>query len=119
MSSGNEDVEVDSQPTVDVVAQPVAIDIQVEEEEEEEDNVSYADDDDNQPFVPRPWSIDDILVMPVEDLRSELDLLGIDVKGLEKPELQKALIKAVLPGLDTGLGTNAQTGNELLRRDFQ
>ena len=34
------------------------------------------DDDDD------PWSIGDILVVPVEDLRSELDLLGIDVNGL-------------------------------------
>jgi len=39
--------------------------------------------------------------MPVEDLRSELDYLGIDLKGLNKPQLQKALINAVLPLVGT------------------
>src|SRR6218665_119200 len=108
----NEKAWVDPQPTVDVVAQPVAVDTQVEEEEEEDNNVSYNDDDDDQPFVPRPRSIDNVFVMPVEDLRSELDLLGIDVKELKKPELQTALIKAVLPGI----GTDAQAKSESLRR---
>jgi len=54
MSSDNDDIDVDPQQTVDVVAQPVYI--QVVEEEEENDNADN-DDDDDQPFVPRPWSI--------------------------------------------------------------
>ena len=46
------------------IEQPPAIDS--EEEEEEEVEYQVADDE----FLPRQWSIDIILVMPVEDLRS-------------------------------------------------
>lgn len=52
--------------------------------------------------------------MPVEDLRSELDFLELDVKGLNKPALQKALIKVVLPTL----GADAQTKSASIWRDL-
>lgn len=53
--------------------------------------------------------------MPVEDLRSELDFLEINVKGLNKPQMEKALINAVLPSV----GADTQSDDALTRKEDQ
>lgn len=112
MPNDNDDLDVGRQATDAnapvgediVVPGAVVVAVDVEEEEHQLPGVDC---------VPRSWSFDTILAMPVEDLSSELDFLAIDVSGMRKPVSKKALIKAaVLPTM----GTDVQSDAVLSRR---
>jgi len=45
-------------------------------------------------------TVDAVLELSSDELRQQLDLYGVDTKGLvSKPQLQKALIKIIQPSL--------------------